>query len=293
MSVDFLLIGGGLTSATAAETLRKEGAKGRIVIISAESFLPYHRPPLTKHFLLGKQEKERIFVLKESYYRENKIDVILGTKVLTVHSKSRIVQTDNAGEFRYKKLLITTGCSPKKLDVPGSKLPGIFYVRTVLDAESLKGAMTEAKRAVVVGGSFIGMELASSFTQSGIQVTIIAKEDILFDKLASSELSGFFTEYYKARGVEIILGETIKRFRGKDRLESVVTSTGKIISCNLVAIGVGVTPEIDFLHESGIRVDDGIVVNEYMETNKQDIYAAGDVVNFFDTVFRKYRRIEH
>lgn len=290
---DFLLIGGGLASATAAETLRKEGADGKIVIISAENSLPYHRPPLSKHFLLGKQKKERILVHKESYYRDQKIEVILGTKALAVHPERRIVITDHAGEFHFKKLLIATGCSPKKLDVPGSALPGIFYLRNIPDSEALQQAMVGAKRAVVVGGSFIGMELASSFTKKGIQAMIITMEDILYDKLVSPEISEFFTEYYKANGVEVILGETIKEFRGKDRVERVVTSKGKTFSCDFVAIGVGVTPDINFLHGSGIKVDDGIVVNEYMQTNKPDIYAAGDVANFFDPLFRRYRRIEH
>ena len=292
-SIDFLLIGGGLAIATASETLRKEGAEGKIVIISAENSFPYHRPPLSKHFLLGKQKKENILVLEESYYRDHKIDVILGAKVLAVHTESKVVETDLAEEFHFKKLLIATGCNPKKLDVPGADLPGIYYLRTIPDAEALMQAMEGAKKAVVVGGSFIGMELASSFTQKGIEVTIITMENILFDKLVSPEISEFFTEYYKANGVEIILGETIKEFKGKDRVEGVVTNTGKTFSCNFVAIGVGVTPEVDFLHGSGIRVDDGILVDQYMQTTKPDIYAAGDVAKFFDPVFGRHRRIEH
>jgi NADPH-dependent 2,4-dienoyl-CoA reductase/sulfur reductase-like enzyme/predicted acylesterase/phospholipase RssA len=292
-SVDFLLIGGGLASATAAETLRKEGAEGKIVIISAEGFLPYHRPPLSKGFLLGKRKKENMLVLKEDYYKEKEINVVLSTKALAVDPENKIVKTDNAGEFQFNKLLIATGCSPNKLDVPGAHLPGIFYLRTIPDDEVLMQAMTGAKRAVVVGGSFIGMELASSFTKKGIQATIITMEDILYDKLYSPEVSEFFTEYYKAHGVEVVLGETIKEFKGKDRVRSVITSTGRAFPCDFVAIGMGVTPDIDFLNGSGIEVDDGIVVNEYMETNKPDIYAAGDVANFFDPVFRRHRRIEH
>ncbi len=292
-SADFLLIGGGLASANAAETLRKEEAKGKIVIISGDNSLPYHRPPLSKGFLLGKQKKESILILKESYLREQKIDVILGTKVLAVHPESNIVETDKAGEFNFKKLLIATGCSPKRLGVPGADLPGIFYLRTIPDAEALKEAMAGAKRAVVVGGSFIGTELASSFTKSGIQTTIITQENLLYDRLDSPEVSEFFTKYYKSHGVEVVFGETIREFRGKDRVESVVTSMGKTFSCDFVAIGMGVTPDIDFLHGSGIKEDDGIVVDEYMRTTKADIYASGDDANFFDTVFGRHRRIEH
>jgi NTE family protein len=292
-NADFLLIGGGLASATAAETLRKEGASGKIIIISAENSLPYHRPPLSKDFLLKDQKKERIFILKEDFYNENKIDVVLGTKVLAVHPKSKIVETDHAGEFRFKKLLIATGSNLQKLSIPGADLPGIYYLRTISDAEALRQAMTGAKRAVVVGSSFISMDLAATFTQKGINTTIIAKEKLLFHKLDSPELSEFFTEYYKARGVEIVFDETIRKFRGKDHVKSLITNTGKEFSSDLVAIGVGVTPEVGFLRGSGIKLDNGIVVNEYMQTNRPDIYAAGDVANFFDPVFRRCRRIEH
>jgi NADPH-dependent 2,4-dienoyl-CoA reductase/sulfur reductase-like enzyme/predicted acylesterase/phospholipase RssA len=292
-STDFLLIGGGLASATAAETLRKEGADGKIAIISAEDSLPYHRPPLSKQFLLGKQKMERIVVHKESYYRDQKIDVILGAKAIAVHPESKLVETDNSGVFQFKRLLIATGASPIRLSVPGADLPGIYYLRTIPDAEVLMKAMTGARRAVIVGGSFIGMELASTFTKKGIQVTIITMEGILYDKLHSPEVSEFFTEYYKAHGVEVVLGEAIKGFLGEDRVESVITNNGRTFGCDVVATGVGVTPDIDFLHGSGITVDDGIVVNEYMQTDKPDIYAAGDVANFFDPVFGRHRRIEH
>ena len=290
---DFLLIGGGLASATAARTLRTEGAEGEIVIVSAEGFLPYHRPPLTKHFLLGGKSQEDILVLGEDYYREQAIEVMLATRAVRIHPKDKVVETDSAGEIRFKKLLIATGCRPRRLTIPGAELGGIYYLRTLLEAEALRQAMAGAKTAVIFGASFIGMELASSFTEKGIEVTIITREDLLFNKLASPEVSQFFTKYYKAQGVELIFKESIQEFRGSDRVESVVTSTGKVLSCDLVAIGLGVTPEVDFLHGSGIRVEDGILVSQYMQTNDPDIYAAGDVAKFFDPTFRRCRRIEH
>ena len=291
--VDFLLIGGGLASATAAETLRKEGAEGKITIISAENFLPYHRPPLSKSFLLEVQEEDRILVNKEDFYHENRIDVILNTKALRVHPQRKTVETDSAGEFHFSKLLIATGCCLKKLSVPGADLSGIYYLRTIASAKALRQAMEKAKKAVVIGGSFIGMELASTLAQKGIKVTLINQESIVFDKLHSPEISEFFTDYYRARGVEIFCGETIKEIQGKKRVKRVVTNTGKEFLCDLVAIGVGVVPETEFLRGSGIDMDDGIIVDEYMQTNNQDVYAAGDVANFFDPVFGKHRRIEH
>jgi len=291
---DFLIMGGGLAGATAAETLREEGAEGKIAIISAENYLPYHRPPLSKIFLLRNQKEERVLVRREGFYRENKIDVILGTKALSVDAEKKIVETDKAGGFHFNKLqIIATGACPRKLPVPGSNLSGIYYLRTIPDAKALRQEMARAKRAVIIGGSFIGMELASTFTQKGIEVTIITQEGILFDRLFSPEVSNFFMDYYKSHGVRMVLGERIEEFRGKARVESVVTSTGKDFPCDFVTIGVGVAPETEFLRESGIELDNGVLVDEYMQTNKPDIYAAGDVANFFDPVFRKHRRIEH
>ncbi|HXG30086.1 MAG TPA: FAD-dependent oxidoreductase, partial [Thermodesulfobacteriota bacterium] len=150
---DFLIIGGGLAGATAAETLRKEGAKGRIVIVSAENFLPYHRPPLSKVFLLKNQKGERVSVHGEDFYRENKIDVILGTKALSVDPDRKIVETDRAGMFQFNKLLIATGASPRRFLVPGSDLSGIYYLRTISDAMVLRQEMARTKRAVIIGGS--------------------------------------------------------------------------------------------------------------------------------------------
>ncbi|MGB7292815.1 MAG: FAD-dependent oxidoreductase [Thermodesulfobacteriota bacterium] len=292
-NVDYLFIGGGLASATAAETLRREGVNGKISIISAENYLPYHRPPLTKHFLLGKQNKDRILIHKESFYRKNNIDVRLNTRAILVNAERKLVETDNAGKFRFKKLLIATGSCLSKLSVPGDDLSGIFYLRTISDAEAIKHALAGAKKAVVIGASFIAMELASSFTKMGIHVTIITKEEILFDKLRSPEISQFFTDYYKSHGVKVVFGESVRGFKGKAKVESVVTKSGKEFSCDFVAVGVGVTPETDFLKGSGIEINDGIIVNEYMQTNMSDIYAAGDVARFYDPVFRRNIRIEH
>jgi NTE family protein len=291
--IDFLLIGGGLASATAAETLRNEGAKGKITIISAENSLPYHRPPLSKNFLLKNQKAETILIRRENFYIRNKIEILLGTRALSINTASKIVETDNAGNIKFNKLLIATGSCLTRLTVPGHNLKGIYYLRTIKDAEKLKVGMADAKKALVIGASFIGMELASTLTNSGIDTTIIEKERLVYDKLNSPEISRFFIEYYRSKGVEIFLGTTVKEFRGKDHVKGVVISTGETFDCNLVAIGVGVTPETDFLRDSGISLSDGIIVDEYMETNIPDVYAAGDVANFYDPVFGRHRRIEH
>ncbi len=291
--VDFLLIGGGLASATAAETLRAGGAGGSIAMLCAESTLPYHRPPLSKGFLLDGPNAASILIRDQAFYRDRNIDVHLGTRAAGLDAESRTVDTDGGDRFRFKKLLIATGTSVDKLAVPGADLPGIHYLRTVTDAQALREAMGSARRAVVIGASFIGLELAAAFAVRGIRTTLIARQDLLYEKLHSPEVSAFFADVYRARGVELIFGESVEQFRGAGRVEDAVTSGGRIVPCDVAAIGVGVHPAIGFLDSGALRLDDGIVVDQYLETNRAGIYAAGDVANFYDPVARTRHRAEH
>jgi NADPH-dependent 2,4-dienoyl-CoA reductase/sulfur reductase-like enzyme/predicted acylesterase/phospholipase RssA len=290
--VDFLLIGGGLASATAAETLRAVGAEGSIGILCAEATLPYHRPPLSKGFLLNGPDQTKILIHDEAFYREREISIHLGTRACRVDVDNRTVETDR-GYFRFGKLLIATGVSVNRYACPGAQLAGIHYLRTVNDARSLYKSISQARRAVVKGASFLGMELAAALATRGVATTLIAKEDLLYEKLCSPEVSEFFSKYFRERGVELIFGEGIKEFSGTTQVEDVVTRSGKIVPCDIVAIGIGVHPEIGFLANSGIDVDDGIRVNQHLETNRPGIYAAGDVANFYDPITRTRCRAEH
>jgi NADPH-dependent 2,4-dienoyl-CoA reductase/sulfur reductase-like enzyme/predicted acylesterase/phospholipase RssA len=291
--VDFLLVGGGLASATAAETLRLEGADGTIAILSAEAYPPYQRPPLSTQFLLGTQTEDRLPIFDDSFYREHSIDVILSTRAAHLDGNHQVVQTDRADEVRFRKLLIATGAAPIRFQIPGSTLPGIHYLRTLTDALNIRRSAESATRAVVVGGSFLAIELAASLGARGIHVTLVAMEKILLDKLKSQSISDFFNRYYREHGVEIVLGDQVIGFLGEAKIEGVRTRSGKTLPCDLALVAIGVAPEVEFLQGSGIEVDDGIVVDRYLRTNLPDIFAAGDVANFFDPVFNIRRRIEH
>ena len=290
--VDFLLLGGGLASATAAETLRAAGAEGSIAILCAETTLPYHRPPLSKGFLLDSPDQTKILIHDEAFYRDREIGIHLATRGFRVDADSRTVETDR-GHFRFGKLLIASGASVNRYACPGAQLAGIHYLRTVNDALSLYESISQARRAVVKGASFLGMELAAALATRGVATTLIAKEHLLYEKLRSPEVSEFFSKYFRERGVELIFGEGIKEFSGTTQVEGVVTRSGKIVPCDIVAIGIGVHPEIGFLANSGIDVDDGILVNQHLETNRPGIYAAGDVANFYDPIARTRYRAEH
>jgi NADPH-dependent 2,4-dienoyl-CoA reductase/sulfur reductase-like enzyme/predicted acylesterase/phospholipase RssA len=291
--VDFLLIGGGLASATTAETLRVAGAEGSVAILSAEKTLPYHRPPLSKGFLLNGPDKTNILIHEEAFYRDRDIQIHLGARVCRVDVDSRTIETDGGARFRFGKLLIATGASVDRLSAPGANLAGVHYLHTVSDALSLYRSIGRVQRAVVIGASFIGMELAAAFATRGIATTLMAKGHLLYAKLRSPEVSEFFAEYYKGRDIEVIFGEGVEEFSGTTRVEGVVTSSGEIVPCDVVAVGIGVHPEVGFLRNSGIDVDGGILVNQYLETNRPGIYAAGDVANFYDPIARTRSRVEH
>lgn len=291
--VDYLLLGGGLAAATAAETLRSEGATGTIAMIASEDVLPYHRPPLSKGYLLKEQQVEHFLVQPPGFYQDSAIDVRLGTRAVQVDPKHKLVKTDRAESFHYGKLLIATGSRLRRLAMPGGDLPGVYYLRTLEDAAILRTGIASAKKAVVVGSSFIGMELAAVFVSRGLHTTVIAKDNLLYDPLASPEISSFFTDYYRARGVEIIFGQTVAALRGDTSVTGVVTDANVIVPCDLVAIGAGVEPDVSCLEGSGLALDNGVLVNQYLQSSDRNIFAAGDVARFFDPVSRQHRRIEH
>ncbi|MDI1351526.1 MAG: FAD-dependent oxidoreductase [bacterium] len=284
--VDYLLIGGGLASAFAADTLRKEGATGTIVIISEEPFLPYYRPQLPRAFLLGTRKKEQLFIFNEAFYKKNDIELCLAIKALSLDGNQKTVLTDKMGIVHFKQLLMATGCSSRKMDIPGCTLAGIHYLKTIIDAQPIIPAIEKAKHVVIYGGSFIGIEVASLLIKKNIKVTVITDEFVLFNVSPSAEI-GIFLENH---GVDVILGDTLKKFNGTKYVTSVETSKGKKIDCDFVIITENHIPETAFLLDSGIHVDDGIIVDQYLQTNKKDIFAAGDVAKFYDPVFRRLHR---
>jgi NTE family protein len=291
--IDFLLVGGGLASAMAAETLRAAGAEGSIAILSAEATLPYHRPPLSKGFLLNGPDKTNALIHDQAFYRDRDIAIHLRSRVRRVDVDSRTIETDDGARFGFGKLLIATGASVNRVCGRSANLAGIHYLRTLNDALSLYRDIAHAKRAVVIGASFLGMELAAAFATRGVATTMIEKENLLYDKLGSPEVSAFFAEYYRERQIEVMVGERLQEFSGTTRVEAVVTGSGKRVPCDIAAVAVGVDPEIGFLRGSGIAVGDGIIVNQYLETNRAGIYAAGDVANFYDPIAGRSHRSEH
>jgi NADPH-dependent 2,4-dienoyl-CoA reductase/sulfur reductase-like enzyme/predicted acylesterase/phospholipase RssA len=291
--VDFLLLGGGLASASAAEALRAEGAKGRILMVSGGNHPPYNRPPLSKQIFRGGQAMEKLLVHTEAYYQAHALDTMLANRAIAVDTTNRIVHTDRMVDIPFDKLLIATGTRPTRVTAPGSTLPGVHYLPTLDDAEALGGDAETARRAVVLGGSFLGVEIAATLASFGIHVVLIEETDLLLPQLAAPELSAFFGRYCAEHGIEARVNDTIVAFDGRDRIATITTRSGETLPCDLAVIAIGVTPNIEFLRGSGIELGDGVVVDEDLETNVAGIFAAGDVASFLDPIFGERRRIEH
>ena len=286
-----LVVGGGLASARAVKAYREAGGEGAVTLISADDFPPYHRPPLSKKFLRGESEAEDALVESEAFYREHDIDVVLGTRATGFRADERVVVATD-GEHRFEKLLIATGASPNRLDVPGADRDEVFTLRTIDNSKAIRDAASEARHAVVVGAGFIGMEVAASLSQLELEVTLVHRGKGLFETLRARQLAQFLTELYGTKGVNLVLGDEVAEFAGRDSLDSVRTKRGEVYQAELAVVGVGVRPNTDWL-DGGLRIDDGVIVNERYETGLPDVWAVGDVARFYDPLFERYRRIEH
>ena len=292
-STKYLLIGGGLASGQAAKQLREADPRGRITLLGEEPHVPYDRPPLSKEFLRGEKPREALFFDPEPYFHDQGIELVLGVAVRRLDPAGRSAVLANGETITFEKALLATGGRPVRLKLPGGDLPGVHYLRTLDDSAAIAAEASPGKRAVLIGAGFIGMEVAASLTQRGVQVTVIEAEPHIWARFADATLAGFFQDYCAQKGVSFHTSEMVAEIRGGGRPSSVLTRSGKEIPCDFVCIGVGIVPNVELAREAGLPVDNGVIVNEQLQSSHPDIYAAGDVANYFDPLFGKRRRVEH
>ncbi|ABC34139.1 FAD-dependent oxidoreductase [Burkholderia thailandensis] len=290
---DYLLVGGGIASVTAARTLRGENAPASIAILCGEPVLPYQRPPLSQEFLMGAAQPASIALHDAAFYASQRIDVVLGARAEHLDLAKRIVRASNGGAFRYRKLLIATGASAKVPALPGIGLDGVHVLHTVAQAQALKDATAHARRATVLGGGFLGVEIAATLRALGLQVTLIERAPDVMPTLRAPALASRFEALCKARGIDVLTSREVRRVLGAQRVEAVETSDGGTHPCDLFVAAVGVTPNCGWLDGSGLALGDGIEVDAFLQTADPDVFAAGDVAHFDDPIFGVRRRIEH
>ncbi len=290
----YFILGGGMVAGYAAKELMERGLRpGELTILSAEHELPYERPPLSKGFLAGKDSEDSIRINPLDVYHEKGVDLKLGCEAVSVDTRRRTVRVRSGEEFSFERLVIATGAEPLTLNIPGNDLQGFYYLRSLDDSKRIRYRTEKAKRAVVVGGGFIAMESAAVLASKDIETTIVLRDERVWKRFFTPRMSQFFEGYFTARGVQFVRNSYIIDARGEGYLSSVTLSGGRSLACNLVVAGLGVRPIIGLLEGSGIQTGDGVIVNEFLETNVPGIYAAGDVANYFDTLFNKRRRVEH
>lgn len=290
--VELAIVGGGLTAARAIRAYREAGGEGSIALLSEEPTLPYHRPPLSKGYLSG-QLAAAPFVEDEAFYATSGVDLLLDTRVASVAPCERTLTAADGTRYGYDKLLIATGAAPRRLRVPGADLDGVFTLRTLGNADEIRGAAAAGSRAVVVGGGFIGAEVAAALRARDVDVTLVHLGPALFDQFGCRQLSDELHALYRDSGVELLLEEEVASFEGASRFEAVTTKSGRRAEADFAVVGVGVVPAVGFLEGSGIALGDGIFVDERYETSASDVLAAGDVACFLDPLFGRRRRIEH
>jgi NADPH-dependent 2,4-dienoyl-CoA reductase/sulfur reductase-like enzyme len=290
----FVILGGGMVAGYAAKQLVELGLKpGELTILSSEDSVPYERPPLSKGFLAGKDSEESIRINPKDFYHQHGIEVKLACEISAVEPKRKRLTLGSGDDFTFEKLILATGARPRRYDLPGADLQNLYYLRSLGDSKTIRDAAGRVKRVVVAGGGFIAMEVAAVLAQKGAEVTMVLIGDRIWSRLFTPQMSRFFEAYYAVRGVRFLKSTKVIEFRGKGDVSSVVLGNGEAIPSDMVVAGIGVIPNTDFLAGSGIEIQDGVVVNEYLETNQPGIYAAGDVASYQDSLFGKRRRLEH
>jgi 3-phenylpropionate/trans-cinnamate dioxygenase ferredoxin reductase component len=289
----YVIVGASLAGATAAITLRDEGADGTVTLIGAEDEPPYERPPLSKAYLRGDVPFDKALVRPAAFYPEHGIDAILGTRATRIDLSTRTVELDDHRQVPFDALLIATGGRNRRVSVPGADLEGIYGLRTVQDADRIREEMVPGRRAVVVGMGFIGSEVAASLRQKGLDVVAIDPSRTPLFRVLGEAVGQTLAELHRAHGVRTIFEDTVAAFEGTRRVTHVVTKAGLRLECDFVVVGIGIEPAVELLDGSGIHVDNGVVVDEYCQTNVSGVYAAGDVANHCHPVFNRRIRVEH
>ncbi len=289
----FVIAGASLAGAKAAQELREHGFDGRIVLIGAESERPYERPPLTKDYLRGESEREKAYVHRAEFYGEQDIELITGATVTAIDPDGSRVTLDAGRNVGYDKLLLTTGAEPRRIEVPGADLEGIYYLRTLDDCDALRARIEDSGRVAVVGAGWIGSEFAASARQLGLDVTVIDPLAVPNEQIFGAEIGTFYRDVHVQHGVEMLLGQGLEAFEGDGAVARVRTTAGKVVECDFAVVGIGITPRTDLAADAGIAIENGIVANEHLETSAPGIFVAGDAANAWHPFYERHIRVEH
>ena len=290
----YLIFGGGMVAGYAAKELVDRGLKpGELAIVSSDGTLPYERPPLSKGYLAGEQDLKSIRINDEAFYENHGIEVRLNTPVREVDLKNRTLETASGETLSFKKLVIATGAYARYFPDLQQIPKGLFYLRSVADSSLIRDRAQGARQAVVIGGGFIGMEVSSVLARKGVETRLALPEERVWERFFTAEMSQFFEKYYEDRGVRLRRKASVKFISEAGDRVRVTLMSGDELEADLVVAGIGAISATELLDGSGVQIDRGIVVNEYLETGVEDVWAGGDVTNYHDVIFHRNRHVEH
>ena len=290
----YVVVGAGVAGAKAVEALREHGFSGRLVLVGDEAHRPYERPPLSKDYLLGKAEREKAFVHDPGWYAEHDVELRSATSVTAVDRVARGIVTADGDRLGYDKLLLATGASPRLLTTPGADSDAVLYLRSLDDSDRIKSALRPDARIAIIGGGWIGLEVAAAARAAGAQVTVFEGAELPLLRVLGPEVATVFAELHRAHGVDLRCSISVTAIEPDSGGGSVVRlGDGAGVPADTVIVGVGITPNTALAEAAGLHVDNGIVVDEHLRSSDPDIFAAGDVANAFHPVLGRALRVEH
>lgn len=288
----FVIVGGGLAAAKAVEGLREGGFGGRIVVLAAEHHVPYERPPLSKGYLLGTEALENAFVHPSDWYTEQDVDLQLATTATGIDPEAHAVTTDR-GPVPYARLLIATGARPRRLALADDSGAPVAYLRTIEDSTRLKSALRAGRRIIIVGGGWIGLEVAAAARVAGAEVVVLEALELPLVRVLGPEVAEVFRTLHLDHGVDVRTNVSVTAITNDDGRALVTLADGSSLGADLVVVGVGVAPNTELAQESGLRTDNGVVVDEHLRTSHPDVFAAGDVASAYHPLLGRHVRVEH
>ena len=286
-----VVIGASHAAAQLCVSLRQEGWDGDVVMIGNEPHLPYHRPPLSKTFLCGDKTIQDLLIYSAEFYEKNMIQFLHG-HVVSIDRVQKILTLADGSNFSYDKLALCTGARVRALENEGSQLEGVYYVRNATDIEAIQQHIQTAQHAVMIGGGYIGLETAASLTKKGMQVSLLEASPRILQRVTAPELSAFYTRVHQEHGVQIYTEKCVERLVGTSTVEGVLCQDGSFITADLVIVGIGVHPNVEVAQVAGIVVNNGVVIDQYCQTNDPDIVAAGDCTSHFNQLYQRQIRLE-
>ncbi|HEY0497692.1 MAG TPA: FAD-dependent oxidoreductase [Kutzneria sp.] len=288
-----VIVGAGMTGAKAAETLRAEGFDGRIVLIGAEQERPYDRPPLSKGYLLGDQDRDSVYLHPMGWYGDNHVELLTGRRVSRLNREAHEVELAGGERIGYTKLLLATGSSPRRLKVDGNELGGVHYLRRLEQSEDLRASFAHGGKVVVVGGGWIGLETAAAARKAGCEVTVVEPMATPLHAALGPEMGAFFGDVHRRQGVDLRLGVGVTGFKGAGKVSAVATDAGDI-PADVVVVGVGARPNTELAEDAGLAMDNGgVLVDSALRTEDPDIFAAGDIASVPNSRYGRRIRVEH